>query len=103
MTVEVKGYVTVAEAAKRLDISEQQVRRKLRGGKLIGRRVGNHWLVRERALEERPFRRPANPLISDEDIEQIRRLRKEIAEYNRAQGNPPIDVVELIRQHRDEA
>ncbi len=101
MTTDVKGYVTVAEAAKRLDISVQQVRRRLRGGKLSGRREGSHWLVKEATLNE-SRRRPSNPLFSDEFIAEVHQLQDEIAEYNRRQGNPPIDVVELIRQHREE-
>jgi excisionase family DNA binding protein len=100
MAIDTSGYITVAEAAERLDLSIEQVRRKLRDGKLRGHRVGNQWFVEEsplRKAEGEPRR-----LIPPETIERVRRLREEVAEYNRAQGNPPIDVLELIRQHRDE-
>jgi excisionase family DNA binding protein len=43
--IDTDGMITVAEAAKRLNRSIEQVRRYLREGKLKGRRVGNQWFV----------------------------------------------------------
>ena len=45
-----KGYVTVPDAARQLGRSTEQVRRYLREGKLDGHRVGGHWFVREPAV-----------------------------------------------------
>ena len=50
--IETNGMVTVAEAAKRLNRSIEQVRRKLREGKLKGQRIGNQWFVEEGAMVE---------------------------------------------------
>jgi len=44
------GYVTVEEAARRLDRSIEQVRRYLREGRLPGRRIGQQWFIEEGAL-----------------------------------------------------
>jgi excisionase family DNA binding protein len=49
--IETEGMITVAEAAKRLDRSIEQVRRYLREGKLKGQRIGNQWFVDEASLE----------------------------------------------------
>jgi len=45
------GMITVAEAARRLGRSLEQVRRYLREGKLKGQRVGGQWFVEEASLE----------------------------------------------------
>jgi excisionase family DNA binding protein len=95
------GFVTVSEAAARLSLSPEQIRRRLRSGKLRGRREGHQWLVEE-ALLSKLSKRPPNPLLSDEFIASVDKLRAEIAEYNRAQGHPPFDALEMIRRHRDE-
>jgi excisionase family DNA binding protein len=42
--------VSVAEAAKRLERSTEQVRRYLREGRLQGRRVGGQWFIEVAAL-----------------------------------------------------
>lgn len=49
--VEEQGLVTVAEAAKRLDRSTEQVRRYLREGRLRGRRIGGQWFIERPALD----------------------------------------------------
>ena len=100
MAIDTSGYITVADAARQLNLSIEQVRRKLRDGKLRGHRVGNQWFVEERPLGEASQEHA--PMFSPDVIAGIHRLQDEIAEYNRAQGNPPIDVLELIRQHREE-
>ena len=43
--IDTSGMITVAEAAKRMNLSIEQVRRKLREGKLKGQRIGNQWFV----------------------------------------------------------
>ena len=90
----------MAEAAKRLKKSIEQVRRDLRDGKLKGQRVGNQWFVDEAALDRGP--EPVKPLIPPELLARIDRLRTEINERNRRDGGAPFDVVEMLRQHRDE-
>lgn len=49
-TEEERGLLTVAEAARRLDRSTEQVRRYLREGRLRGRRLGNQWFIEGGAL-----------------------------------------------------
>jgi excisionase family DNA binding protein len=44
------GMITVAQAAKRLGRSLEQVRRYLREGKLKGQRIGGQWFVEEASL-----------------------------------------------------
>lgn len=44
------GYVTVQDAAKKLNRSAEQVRRYLRAGRLEGMRVGGQWFIQEEAL-----------------------------------------------------
>jgi excisionase family DNA binding protein len=46
-----QGLVTVADAAKRLDRSTEQVRRYLREGRLSGRRIGGQWFIESSALD----------------------------------------------------
>lgn len=47
-----ENYVTVAEAAKRLNIHPESVRRLIRGGKLPARKFANTWLVDRTTLEQ---------------------------------------------------
>src|SRR6266849_6168138 len=50
-------YLTVADAARRLDRSIEQVRRYLREGRLAGRRIGQQWFIEETAIASwRPAR-----------------------------------------------
>ncbi|MBI2913512.1 MAG: helix-turn-helix domain-containing protein [Chloroflexi bacterium] len=46
------GFITVNEAARRLDRSIEQVRRYLREGKLKGARVGQQWFIEEASLHQ---------------------------------------------------
>ncbi len=43
--IDTDGTITVAEAAKRMNLSIEQVSRKLREGKLKGQHIGNQWFV----------------------------------------------------------
>ena len=49
--IEPGDLVSVADAAKRLERSTEQVRRYLREGRLTGRRVGGQWFIDRRAIE----------------------------------------------------
>lgn len=46
------NYVTVAEAAERLNIHPESVRRLIRGGKLPARKLANTWLIERTTLEQ---------------------------------------------------
>jgi excisionase family DNA binding protein len=117
----VEGYVSVNEAARRLGRSIEQVRRYLREGRLQGRRIGQQWFIAEEALAGwRPQGRRAGrigeavatyetrsmktdetknsePLIDGELLRQIEETAEKI---RKAAGE--IDVVELLRQDREE-
>ncbi|NDJ53030.1 MAG: helix-turn-helix domain-containing protein [Chloroflexi bacterium] len=47
-----ENYVTVADAAKRLNIHPESVRRLIRAGKLPARKFANTWLVDRGTLEQ---------------------------------------------------
>lgn len=113
------GYVTVAEAARRLDRSNEQVRRYLREGRLAGRRIGLQWFIEEGALdgwapqrraagvseatatyEVRPMEtkeEKAEPLISEETWKRIDALREAIRKES-----GEFDVVAMVRKDREE-
>jgi excisionase family DNA binding protein len=91
--VTLEGMITVAEAARRLNRSIEQVRRYLREGKLRGQRIGNQWFVEERTLEAPR----GEPLVPAELVERIRRTREEI----RSRAGHNFDVVEMIRRSRE--
>jgi len=95
--IDTSGMITVAEAAKRLDLSIEQVRRKLREGKLRGQRIGNQWLVDERACSRK--RGDEDRLIPRETMEAVAELRRQIAEQN---PGYVFDAVEMVRQARDD-
>jgi len=88
-----EGMITVAEAARRLNRSIEQVRRYLREGKLRGQRIGNQWFVEERTLEAPR----GEPLVPPELVERIRRRREAI----RRRIGHDFDIVELIRRSRE--
>jgi hypothetical protein len=92
--IDLKGTISVAEAAKRLDKSIEQVRRDLRSGKLKGQRVGNQWFVEEAALV---------PIHQDRLIpsELLSRIGRRAAIINRRNPDMP-DVVEMIRESRED-
>ncbi len=46
-----QDLITVAEAARRLERSTEQVRRYLREGRLGGRRIGGQWFIDQAALD----------------------------------------------------
>ncbi len=91
--VSLEGMITVAEAARRLNRSIEQVRRYLREGRLKGQRIGNQWFVEEGAVKAPE----GEPLVPPELVERIRRRREAI----RRRIVHDLDVVELIRQSRE--
>ncbi|HLF77090.1 MAG TPA: helix-turn-helix domain-containing protein [Dehalococcoidia bacterium] len=93
--IETRGMVSVAEAAKRLNRSTEQVRRNLRDGKLRGQRVGNQWFVDETCLVSEKLE--PKPLIPRDLVERINRTRKDIYLRN----GVVFDVVQLIREDRE--
>lgn len=90
------GMITVAEAAKRMNRSIEQVRRKLREGKLKGQRIGNQWFVEEASLRKLQAN---EPLIPRETIERVRRLREETGRQN---PGYVFDAIEMVRRSREE-
>lgn len=96
--IDADGLITAAEAAKRLRLSTEQVRRKLREGKLKGRRIGNQWFVEEQAL---PYGTDApKHLVSPRLIAEIDELRRRIAGRN---PDYEFDPVKMVRRVRGEA
>jgi len=94
--IDTSGMITVAEAAKHLDLSIEQVRRKLREGKLRGQRIGNQWFVEESACKSSA----PEPLIPRELLAGLDRVREQIAKEN---PGVVYDAVAMVRRHRDEA
>ncbi len=92
--IEVNGMITVAEAAKRLNRSIEQVRRNLREGKLKGQRIGNQWFVEEAALKTD---RQPRPLVSPELMARVKKTREEIFKRN----GIVFDAVALVRESRE--
>ena len=120
-TARPEGAITVAEAARRMGRSIEQVRRYLREGKLKGERIGQQWFVDEASLGEPVFRykrSPARPTgqvrevaaIMDSEaiamgrietlIREVEASREEIG--RRLGGNVDISVVEMLLADRDE-
>lgn len=100
MPIDTSGYVTVPEAASRLRLSLEQVRRKLREGKLNGYHLGNQWFVDEKDLPSRAHGETS--LIPPETLARIDELRRQANEYRESQGKPPFDAAAMLRRTRDE-
>jgi excisionase family DNA binding protein len=94
--IETEGMITVAEAAKRLDRSIEQVRRYLREGKLKGQRIGNQWFVDEASLETGG--KELAPLIPKELMDEIDATREAI--FRRT--GIIFDAVEMVRESRED-
>ena len=77
--VSLDGMITVAEAAKRLGRSLEQVRRYLREGKLRGQRIGGQWFVEEASLPLRyqPSRGTAQRIRESSVVMEAPKLTKE--------------------------
>lgn len=108
------GMITVAEAARRLGRSLEQVRRYLREGKLRGQRIGGQWFVEEASLPlvyEPSLRSSASirergvameaPKLTKEKIHALaKRIDKNREAIRRRLGHD-LDVVELLRRSRE--
>lgn len=69
-----EGMLTVAEVARRLGRSTEQVRRYLRENKLPGKRIGNQWFVPVKALEQEEMDRLTRERLAI--FEEVRALRE---------------------------
>jgi excisionase family DNA binding protein len=109
--------ITVAEAARRLGRSIEQVRRYLREGKLPGRRIGQQWFIEEQVVPHVEYEHAApnyqfvrEPAVMEKYTrtrDEIDALIREINEQREAirrrlGGDIDIDVVEMLRVDRDE-
>ena len=113
--VSLDGMITVAEAAKRLGRSLEQVRRYLRDGKLKGQRIGGQWFVEEASLAIRyqPSRGTGQRIrevgvvmeagkLTKEEIDALIKRIDENREAIRRRLGHGFDVVELLRRSREE-
>jgi len=113
--VSLDGMITVAEAAKRLGRSLEQVRRYLREGKLKGQRIGGQWFVEEASLELRyqPSQQTGQRIrevgvvmeaskLTKEEIDALIKRIDENREAIRRRLGHGFDVVELLRRSREE-
>ncbi len=112
------GTINVAEAARRLGRSIEQVRRYLREGKLPGKRVGQQWFIDERAVSPQytPIKprysrigEPAATMETEAKITKtgVEALMKEIYEgreaiRRRLGRDLDTDIVEMLRIDREE-
>jgi excisionase family DNA binding protein len=112
--VSLDGMITVAEAARRLGRSLEQVRRYLREGKLKGQRIGGQWFVEEASLPLRyePSRGTGQrirevgvvmeaPKLSKEEIDAlIKRIDANREAIRRRLGHG-FDISRLIEESRE--
>ena len=109
------GMITVAEAARRLGRSLEQVRRYLREGKLKGQRIGGQWFVEEASLPLRyevrsgpsaSIREPVAMMertrMTKEEIKALIKRVDENREAIRRRLGRDIDVVDMLRRSREE-
>ena len=106
-----KDYITVREAAKRMGRSAEQIRRYLRDGKLVGQRIGGQWFIREEAVlykvrgqEETDFTMYYNSDTTNyryEIFERINCRREEIRKRWEKLG-VAVNVVDLLEEIREE-
>jgi excisionase family DNA binding protein len=111
-----EGMITVAEAARRLGRSLEQVRRYLREGKLKGQRIGGQWFIDERSLEARyqpsgqraqRIREPTavmetGKMTKEEIAALFRRIDEHREAIRRRLGRDlAVDPVEILREDRE--
>jgi len=94
-----EDLITVAEAAKILNRSIEQVRRYLREGKLPGQRIGQQWFIPRGALDSLGRKAPEKSVYQRriELLEEIRELRERI---NRESGTLPSGA-QLVEESRE--
>jgi excisionase family DNA binding protein len=95
MSVSFEGMVTVAEAARRLGRSQEQIRRRLREGKLKGQRIGGQWFVEEASVDHL-----SNKLSSKEIEAFMKRVDRRRRAIRQRLGYD-LDVVRLLRESRE--
>ena len=109
--------ITVAEAARRLGRSIEQVRRYLREGKLKGRRIGQQWFIDADAVPVRYVPAESSHSYIREATATMERTDALNREYEaliarvsanrnairtRLGGDLGVDVVEMLRVDREE-
>jgi excisionase family DNA binding protein len=112
--VSLDGMITVAEAARRLGRSLEQVRRYLREGKLKGQRIGGQWFVEEASLPLRyePSRGTGQrirevgvvteaPKLSKEEIDALIKRIDANREAIRRRVGHGFDISRLIEESRE--
>ena len=113
--IPLEGMITVAEAARRLGRSLEQVRRYLREGKLKGQRIGGQWFVEEASLPLRYQIRSGGPSASirepvammertrmtKEEIEALMKRVDENREAIRRRLGRGFDISRLIEESRE--
>ncbi len=90
--IDTKGMITVTETAKRLNLSIEQVRRKLRAGKLKGQRVGNQWFADELDVAKQAKLR-SKSARNLKRLQRIPRVRKLVALAGVNKGEKPLPLV----------
>jgi len=108
------GMITVAEAARRLGRSLEQVRRYLREGKLKGQRIGGQWFVEEASLPlryqirsgpSRSVREPGATMeatkMTKEEIEALMKRIDDNREAIRRRLGHGFDISRLIEESRE--
>jgi excisionase family DNA binding protein len=92
-----EGMITVAEAARRLNRSIEQVRRYLREGKLRGQRIGGQWFIEESQLTRMTDRRARY----EQQMDVLRRI-SENREAIYLESGRLFDGAEAVREVRRE-
>ncbi len=97
MAIDTSGMITVAEAAKRMHRSQEQVRRNLRDGKLRGQRIGNQWFVdAHQPLSEPKPQAARGGYLSPDFLARIKARRAELA-----RRGPLPDIVQMVHESRE--
>ena len=112
--ITLEGMITVAEAARRLNRSTEQVRRYLREGKLKGQRIGGQWFVEEASLplrytlKEPPTRSIREPgvmmetnRLTREEIDALFKRIDDNREAIRRRLGHGFDISRLIEESRE--
>jgi len=112
--VSLDGMITVAEAARRLGRSLEQVRRYLREGKLKGQRIGGQWFVEEASLplQYQPYGGAVQRIrevgvlmetgkLSKEEIDALIKRIDENREAIRRRLGHGFDISKLIEESRE--
>jgi hypothetical protein len=118
MAEELEGYITVPQAAQKIQRSTEQVRRYLREGKLEGRRLGGQWYIKESAVAylvrgQQETTAETHPSVEEEEqlpmgidrkvvFDRIK-ARKDAIRERWEEGRVKVDAAALVRELREEA